>query len=239
MVRMNSTPVTDSLVAAPPGLHRGGEYWGLAWEALRWLERTVEPGWATLETGSGASTIVFAAAGASHEAVTPDPDEELLMRSAAADRGIETTNVTFRLGFSHIVLPTLERRPLDLALLDGAHGFPYAILDWWYLASRVKIGGHILLDDAYLPGVSPIVDFVRASPAWRLEQAVSFRTAHAVKLADGTPPFLHAADSGTGSRMRFGYLPPGQRMVASFRQRLFSTRPGLWVAHKARRSRSN
>lgn len=234
---MIATPVTDSLRRSPPGLHGGGEYWGLAWDALGWLERTVEPGWETVETGAGASTIVFAAAGAHHEAVTPDPEEEALVRRATAALGIEVTNVTFRIGVSDIVLPTLKTRPLDLVLIDGAHGFPYAILDWWFLSPRVKIGGHVLLDDAYLPGVSPIVDFVRASPAWRLEPAISFRTAHVVKLAADDPPFLAGADAAKGSRMRFGYLTPGRRVVASSRQRVFSTRGGLWALEQLDRVR--
>jgi len=42
-------------------------------------------------------------------------------------------------------------------LIDGAHGFPYPILDWWYVAPHVKVGGHVLLDDAYLPAVPAIV----------------------------------------------------------------------------------
>ena len=68
--------LTDQLRREPPGLHAGGsEYWGLAWEALEWLEREVRPGMATLETGSGASTLVFAAGGADHEAITPAADE--------------------------------------------------------------------------------------------------------------------------------------------------------------------
>ena len=58
--------LTDRLRAAPPGIHGAGdEYWGLAWPALEWLEAELRPEMATLETGSGASTIVFAAAGPS------------------------------------------------------------------------------------------------------------------------------------------------------------------------------
>jgi hypothetical protein len=64
--------LTERLRRDPPGLHGEGEYWGLAWSALAWIEENVRPGFATLETGSGASTIVFAAGGAVHEAVTPD-----------------------------------------------------------------------------------------------------------------------------------------------------------------------
>ena len=42
---------TDDLKASPPGLHGQAEFWGLAWEALAFIERTVQPGMATIETG--------------------------------------------------------------------------------------------------------------------------------------------------------------------------------------------
>jgi hypothetical protein len=226
-----ATPLTDSLRSAPPGLHGGGEYWGLAWAALAWLETNVQPGWATLETGSGASTLVFASRGASHEAVTPDPEEETRIRRGCAERGIDDSGLVFRIGPSHDVLARWEPRPLDLVLVDGAHGFPYPILDWWHVAPHLKLGGTLLLDDAYLPAVDAIVEFARGSDAWEVEEAVSFRTARLTKLADETPPFLAGADAAKG-RMRFAYLPPHKRVVASARQRVFSTRAGLWAVGK-------
>ena len=42
----------------------------------------------------------------------------------------------------------------------------------------------MLLDDAYMPPVAAVVEHVRNSTAWRLEQPVSFRTAVVRKLAD-------------------------------------------------------
>lgn len=230
-----ATPVTDALRSAPPGLHGGGEYWGLAWAALGWLESNVQPGWATLETGAGASTLVFAAAGAVHEAVTPDPDEEERIRRDCAARGIDASGVTFRIGPSHEVLARWEPRPLDLVLVDGAHGFPYPILDWWHLAPHLKVGGTLLLDDAYLPAIDAIVEFARGSDAWRVEDAVSFRTARLTKVAESAPPFLAGADAARG-RMRFAYLPPHRRVVASARQRVFGSRAGVWALRKVGRS---
>ena len=64
-------------------------------------------GMATLETGSGASTIVFAAAGTEHVAVTPDPDEEARIRAACRELGVSSERVSFEIGFSHDVLPRL------------------------------------------------------------------------------------------------------------------------------------
>ena len=116
-------------------------------------------------------------------------------------------------------------------LIDGAHGFPYPILDWWHVAAHVRIGGTVLLDDAYLPAIAAIVDYARSSDAWRVDDAVSFRTARLTKLADEPPPFMAGADAAQG-KMRFGYLPPHRRVVASTRQRVFSTRAGLWAVQR-------
>lgn len=225
--------VTDRLRRDPPELHGDGEYWGLAWEALEWLETSLEPGMATLETGSGSSTIVFAAAGTDHEVITPVAAEEERIRNTCATQGIDTSRVRFVVGPSHEVLPRWQARQLDLVLIDGAHGFPYPILDWWFLSRYVKIGGQVLLDDAYLPAVGAIVDYVRQSSAWQLEDAVSFRTARVRKLEDEQPPFDAGADAVHG-RMRFGYLPPGRRLAASARQRIFSTRAGLGLVRALR-----
>jgi len=226
-------PLTESLRRSPPPLHGNGEFWGVAWEALAWIERHVRPGMATFETGAGASTIVFAACGAVHEAVTPDPTEETRVREACAARGIDDSHVTFHIGPSHDVLPARPVRALDLVLLDGAHGFPYPILDWWFLAPDLRVGGRMLLDDAYLPAVAAIVEYARTSDAWELERAVSFRTACIRKLRHERPPAAAGGDAARGS-MCFAYLPPRQRIVASVRQRVFSTRVGIWVVRRLR-----
>ena len=226
-------PLTESLKRSPPSLHDSLDYWGLAWEALAWLEENVQEGMSTLETGAGASTMVFAASGARHHVIMPDAEEERRIRAACEERGIDTSRLTFHLGRSHEILPELETGDLDLVLVDGAHGFPYPILDWWYLASRLRKGGRMLLDDAYLPGIASIVDYARTSDAWQLEAPVSFRTACIRKLRDDDPPNEADAQAAHG-RMSFAYLPPGRRVVASARTRIFSTRAGIWVVRKLR-----
>jgi hypothetical protein len=229
------TRLTDDLRASPPGLHGAGdEYWGLAWAALGWLEDNVSSGMATLETGSGSSTLVFAAAGAEHEAVTPDAEEEVRIRRECERRGIDSSSVRFRIGPSHEVLQQWEPRALDLVLLDGAHGFPYPVLDWWYVAPHVRVGGLVLLDDAYMPPVRVLVDALREQPAWEVAAAVSPRTVAVRKVAEGLPPFDWHGER-IGGRMSFRYLPPARRAAASLRHRVFSTPLGLRAVALARR----
>ena len=227
--------LTDRLRAAPPGIHGAGdEYWGLAWPALEWLEAELRPDMATLETGSGASTIVFANAGSRHVAVTPDAAEEGRVREACRKLGVSTERVSFEVGFSHDVLPRLAHDRLDLALLDGAHGFPYPILDWWHVAPHLRVGGRVVLDDAYMPAVGALVDALRHSPAWEVERSVGYRTVVIRKLADELPPFDWEGKR-VGGHMTFRYLPPAERAVASTRHRIFSTRAGLALVKAYRR----
>jgi len=227
--------ITDELRALPPGLHgEGNEFWGLAWPALEWLEREVRPGMATLETGAGSSTLAFAAGGADHVAVTPEAGEETRIRAQADRLGIDHSRVRFDIGPSHEVLPRLEQTPLDLVLVDGAHGFPYPVLDWWYTAERLKPGGRMLIDDAYMPPVAVLVDALRAQAGWKVEESVGYRTVVVRKTADTLPSWDWSGERICG-RMNFRYLPPRERAVAAARHRVFSTRAGLALVARVRR----
>jgi len=230
-----SRSVTEQLRALPPGIHGGGaEFRGLAWPALEWLEREIRPEMRTLETGAGASTIAFAAGGAEHMAVTPDAGEQGRIRAQAERMRIDASRVRFEIGPSHDVLARLDPGPLDLALIDGAHGFPYPILDWWLVAPHVKIGGLILVDDAYMPPVTALVDALRVQPAWQVERSVGYRTVIVRKVSDELPRWDWQGER-IGGRMSFRHLPPHERAVASVRHRVFSTRAGLALVGLARR----
>jgi hypothetical protein len=82
---------TEMIRSRPPLLHGdGGHYFGLAWKALEWIEANVQPGMRTLETGAGASTVVFAARGALHTAISylPLPQRVVAgLRVRLLDRG--------------------------------------------------------------------------------------------------------------------------------------------------------
>ena len=208
----------------------GDECWGLDWAALAWLELELDPGLATLETGAGTSTIVFAAAGTEHEAVTPDPGEEERIRAECERRGISTERLSFRVGLSHDVLPTLPERPLDLVLIDGAHGFPYPTLDWWYLAPRLRIGGRMLVDDCYMPPVAALVDFLRAHESWEIAATPGRRTIVVRKVADTPPAF-----DWQGGGVSFRHLPPLRRARAAAAHRILESRLGRRAAALTRR----
>jgi hypothetical protein len=216
--------VVDRIRARPPLVHSAGStYWGLAWPALRWLEAHVEPGMTTLETGSGASTIVFASRGARHTAISPDAGEHDGIKRYCSETGIATDQVTFLAGSSHEVLRDLwSPEPLDMVLVDGAHGFPYPVLDWWFTERHLKVGGRVLLDDAYLTSVNVVARYLRYSPSWELEEVAGSRTPIFRKLDDAEAPF----DWGILDRHpSHDYLPPVERLGAWARYRFIDWGP--------------
>ena len=217
--------LTQRLRSAPPSLHGVGDaYFGLAWEALGWLERNVEAGMTTLETGSGASSIVFAASGADHTVISPAPGEHERIRAWCAEHGVSTERVTFLAQSSDAALTGgWAPQPLDLALLDGAHLFPFPALDWFFAARSLRVGGRVVLDDAYLPSVAMVVRFLRASPSWEFEGPISYRTVCFRKLDE------EIGYDSIGTRFdrmpRYGYLPPARRAVAYARHFLIDRSP--------------
>ena len=238
-----TTPATEPAAASvceeirrsPPLAHGGGTaFFGLEWSALAWLERTLTPGMTTLETGCGASTIVFAAAGARHLTISPDAGEHRRVVEYCAEHAIASEGVRFIAEPSDAALMrSWTPEPLDLVLIDGAHGFPFPALDWYLTASHLRVGGLVVLDDAYLPSVHVVVRFLRASTSWQQEPSIGYRTAAFRKLS---PELSYDwVGSSFDQRPHFDYLPARERPLAYFRTLVLDRHPR--VARLAQRLR--
>ena len=140
---------------------KGRQNWGVSHDFGRALIRLIEPGMTTLETGSGASTLIFALGEASHTSVTPDSSEVSEIRKYARQANIDLSRVSFVVEASESYLPTASGE-LDIVLIDGKHSFPWPILDWHHTAERLRVGGLMMLDDTQLRSVAILRDFLAA-----------------------------------------------------------------------------
>jgi hypothetical protein len=160
---MNDPPPVHGAAAGPTGV------WGTAIDCYDFLARHVEPGARTLETGCGISTALFALWGTEHTCVVYSQDEVDILSSWAHQREVDLSHLTFEVGPSDDVLPRLEPTDLDLALIDGSHAFPAAIIDWFYAAGRLRKGGVVVVDDVHLPAVTlGLFEFLARDPRWEL-----------------------------------------------------------------------
>jgi len=187
----------------------------------------------TLETGTGASTVVFAASGARHVAISPAPMEHEEIAVYCGEQGIDLSGVRFIEQPSHLaLLHDWQPEPLDIVLIDGAHRFPFPILDWFYTAPHLRKGGWVLVDDAFLGSVNVLVSFLRSDPSWSLEGVFGERTACFRKLGDEAEKY-DWLDSPFDNRWNFDYLPPLSRIIASARHRLFQVGPLQTLVRRA------
>jgi Methyltransferase domain len=167
--------LVDRLELDQPHFHRWQDgrpaNWAIAPDVLRSLAEQLRPGMNTLETGAGQTTVVFAGSGTHHVVVTPDEHQTERIRQYLSRVGIEG-DLTFIHASSDAALPAGTDIPerLDLVLIDGAHRFPLPVIDWHYTEARVPVGGMVVVDDAKMPSVRILHDFLDGEDDWMLER---------------------------------------------------------------------
>jgi predicted O-methyltransferase YrrM len=200
--------------------------WSALPGTLELLGRLVQKNQRTLEVGCGASTVIFAAAGTTHVAISPHPDEHARIREYCRRIGLDDSGIEFSVGTSDEVLPTLDPSlRLDLAFIDGDHSFPHPILDWHYVNRHLDVGGVILADDLPTPAVGVIAQYMIASPNWSLLESADRRAAAFRKLEHKTAYYDFVADP-------FNQAPPYYEFLGR-REAL-----RLGILHRANRAKA-
>jgi predicted O-methyltransferase YrrM len=143
--------------------------WSIDPTILEWIAQNVKPGFATLETGCGYSSVAFAVAGASHTVLSPIAAEHAAIQRWCAAQSIDLSRVEFLAQASQDVIHSLPQTPLDVVLIDGDHAFPMPLIDWYYTAERVRSGGMVLVDDTQIITGKILKDFLAMeTDRWKL-----------------------------------------------------------------------
>jgi hypothetical protein len=201
------------LVDERPSFHLGGAVvWNALPETLGLIAANVRPGDRTVETGSGASTVVFAAAGARHTAVSPAGEEHGRIRAWCVDHGIADTTLDFVVGTSDRVLPTLAGEALDAAFIDGKHSFPHPVVDWHYITCGLRVGGVLVVDDLPIPAVAPVVRHMLADPCWELIEVADNRAGAFRKVGEPEAHDDWEAQAFNAGYPDYAFLPLARRL---------------------------
>jgi predicted O-methyltransferase YrrM len=208
-------PVHTHLGDPPRGCHAAEE------SLYRFLDATVREGDHTLETGCGISTVIFTERRAHHTCVVYMQSEADIAVRYCESHGIPTDRVTFNVGSSDVVLPSLDLEPLDFMLIDGCHGFPFPHIDWFYGARHLREGGLVVIDDVPLPAPAQLVGFLDRDPRWQMVRSegrwAAYRLAerHTFREEFVYQPFYES--------------PPAQEAVPAGEYRDRRERRGRWV----------
>jgi predicted O-methyltransferase YrrM len=184
---ITATEVINRLVDQPPTFHSSGtRVWNALPATLQLLARHVRKDARTIETGAGASTVVFAAAGTRHTAISPFEEEHSRIREFCETVGVDVASIEFLAQASEMALPGLPDKPgeVDLIFIDGRHSFPAPVLDFYFAWRLLRVGGILVLDDIPIPSVQVVHAFCADSPEWELVTIADDRAGCYRKLAD-------------------------------------------------------
>lgn len=231
-----SNAVIQKLRELKPNFHGSEDEpknWMSQWDVLEYLAKTMGPDKTSLETGCGYSTVIFAASGAKHTTVTPEAAEEGRVRAFCESIGVDTSNLTFAIGPSSAVLPTLDG-PLDLMYIDGAHGFPHPCIDWMYTEDRLNVGGAMLVDDIRIPTCRIVHDFLLKENNWSFDQFIG-DTSIFEKTAQ-SPNSAEWMKQGFNAKYPdFSFLPASHNIATKGRHVLRETVKAVGLEQPARR----
>jgi predicted O-methyltransferase YrrM len=78
--------------------------------------------------------------------------------------------VRFIEAYSHLALPQLEAEgtTVDFAFIDGWHTFDHALADFFHIDRILNVGGVVVFDDVFFPGVHQACRFVATNRAYRV-----------------------------------------------------------------------
>lgn len=126
------------------------------------------------ETGTGKSTLLLSHRSAAHTVFAiDDRGAGDSLAGVQASGLLRRETVTFVAGPSQVTLPAHRfAAPLDLVLIDGAHGFPFPHLDYYHLYPHLAPGALLVLDDVHLRTVNDLFRFLRADAMFTLLEVV-------------------------------------------------------------------
>ncbi len=214
---MPSSQLVDRLMTERPNFHgKGTVSWSATRGTLDLIDRVVEPGNHTLETGAGASTVVFASRGARHTAVSPMAAEHAAIAAYAKTIDIDMSAVTMIAATSDSILPTLPLDDrFDVVFVDGAHSYPIPAVDWHYGQQRLTVGGLMILDDVPIPAVVGVFDLMHELDNWEFVEIVDSRAAVFRKTAEPEPGDFWRYQRANRAYPDFSFLPLGERLRAT------------------------
>jgi predicted O-methyltransferase YrrM len=72
--------------------------------------------------------------------------------------------------FSYEVLPRLlnQGEKIDFAFIDGSHHFDYTLVDFFYIDKLLEVGGYVVFDDIWMPGIRKALYFILRNRMYEL-----------------------------------------------------------------------
>jgi hypothetical protein len=173
----------------------------------------------SMETGCGKTTILLSNLSAHHHVFAYDDRAEARssIRYYEDCPIFRPDRITEVLGATQLTLPVYAfPDAIDLALLDGPHGYPFPELEYYYVYPHLRPGALLVIDDIHIPTIYRLHTFLAEDEMFELvhvERTTSFF------VRTSAPAFYPLGDGWefqAFNKARFpAYPPPAPKVVPS------------------------
>lgn len=125
----------------------------------------------SMETGAGKSTLLLSHLSKRHLVFTLDVNGwDAVVRSSHL---FNADSVQWVEGPSQVTLPRHQFvEPLDLALIDGPHAYPFPDMEYYYVYPHLVAGGLLIVDDIHIPTITNLFNYLKEEEMFSLERVV-------------------------------------------------------------------
>jgi hypothetical protein len=170
-VELSIEEILRRIAEVAPNLHGAGTFSARTLEAIARVARKRQIR-SSVETGSGASTLLFSHLSERHTVFAVD-DGNGSIANVRRSTLLRQNAVTFVEGPTQVTLPQHRfAEKLQLVLIDGPHGYPFPDLEYYYLYPHLETGAVLILDDIHIPTVQNLFQFLRRDAMFALDQVV-------------------------------------------------------------------
>lgn len=163
--------ICRDILEVAPSLHSAGMFSARTFEAIRKAAHKLQLR-NSIETGSGASTLLFSQMSEHHTVFALD-DGSGSVTNVRRSPLLRQDVVTFVEGPTQLTLPQHHfTEKLQVALIDGPHGYPFPDLEYYYLYPHLETGALLILDDIHIPTVHNLFQFLRRDAMFDLNEVV-------------------------------------------------------------------
>lgn len=126
----------------------------------------------SVETGSGRTTLLFSHLSENHVVFAVDYGGSI--SQVKNSPFFNASNVNFIEGPSQITLPAYKfPSRVSIAFIDGAHGYPFPDLDYYYFYPQIETGGLLIVDDISIPTIRRMYEIIKMEDMFDLIEVVA------------------------------------------------------------------
>lgn len=171
-MNQNIAELIDKLETLPADWHGAGTVDTTGLRAIAKHAETIGPISHSVETGSGKTTLLFSHLSADHRVFAVDMGNSI--RQVRESPLFKNENVTYVEGPTQVTLPGYPLpSKVQIALIDGPHGYPFPDLEYFYFYQIIETGGLLLVDDIPIPSINRMFEIIKADDMFELVDIVN------------------------------------------------------------------